>query len=103
MKLEDHNFTTPQILKIYEFLQNIDRCNKPASNCKIDGISMFKDRNNDFYTSYALHTFSEKGLSSSLQYVKITQDGETINLNMLYSNTSDIIRKLEKATKITIE
>jgi hypothetical protein len=95
-----HNFTGPQLLKIHDVLQYIGECNGIGSDCKVDGIEMFKDKHNSFFVSYAFHSVGERGPKSSLQYFEIDTEGNKIDLKERYENVSDIVTKLSRLDKI---
>jgi hypothetical protein len=97
-----NDFTPEQIIKIHELLEWIGECNGIGSDCKVDGIELFKDKRNNFYASYAFHSYSERGPSAELAYVEINREGERIDLTKKYENTSDIAIKLAKLEKIKL-
>ena len=95
-----HDFTGQQLLKIHDILQYIGECNGIGSNCKVDGIQMFKDKQNNFYISYAFHSIEERGPKSTLEYFQVDTEGNKIDLKQRYENVSDIVTKLARLDEI---
>ena len=101
MNLND--FTQEQITAIYSFLTWVNECNKGiGSDCKVDGLQMFKNKYGQFYASYFIHGFTQDGQVSSLEYIEIDRDGMKIDLSTRYPNKADIAKKLSRYEEIRL-
>jgi hypothetical protein len=101
--MTNNNFTQKQIEKIYELLSFIHDCNnKENSECKIEALEMFKDKHNNFYCSYYFHGFCDGQLCSTIEYIKIDEEGVKTNLKYKYSTTSEIAQRFQSFEKITL-
>ena len=101
--LLDYGFTSEQLVGIYEFLQFVKEVNSSIkSNSKIDGLEYFVDNNKNFYASYCYSDYTSGNLQTELKYVSINPFGGKIDLNTIYNNTEDIVRKLSRYQKISL-
>lgn len=101
--LLSYGFSESQLVSIYNLLKVIQETNTAiSSNSKIDGVEYFMDKYKNFYVSYCLSDYSEGGLQTNLIYTSINPFGEVINLNSIYNNSEDIVKKLEKCQKISL-
>jgi hypothetical protein len=104
MKLSNLNLPIKQLLVIQESLEAINKTNNDfRSSKKIDGLQLFKDKNNNIYMSYCLHYVNGDGPDSSLEYFMIDSTGNKTNLSLVYQNKSDIALKLSRYDEITIQ
>jgi hypothetical protein len=97
-------FTQAQIIRIYEFLSNLNDCNiKPNSNCKVSAIEMYKDSRNNFVCAYVFQSFgSGDGLQSEIKYIQITPSGEKNNLLDIYKDESTLINTIATMKNIQL-
>ena len=101
--LLDYGFTNEQLVGIYEFLQFVKEVNSSIkSNSKIDGLEYFVDNNKNFYASYCYSDYTSGYLQSELKYVSVNPFGGTIDLNKIYNNPEDIVKKLSRYKKISL-
>jgi hypothetical protein len=101
--LLDYGFTSEQLVGIYEFLQFVKEVNSSIkSNSKIDGLEYFVDNNKNFYASYCYSDYTSGYLQSELKYVSVNPFGGTIDLNKIYNNPEDIVKKLSRYKKISL-
>ncbi len=96
-----HSFTKEQLEKIYEFLKWIHSCKEPKSNCQIENLQLYKDKDNCFYASYYLHGYERGEPVAKAEYMKIDKDGEKSNLNLTYASQVALSNKFETLEKIT--
>lgn len=101
--LLSYGFTNEQLVGIYNFIQYVKDVNSSIkSNSKIDGLEFFMDNNKNFYASYCYNDYTSGYLQTELKYTSINPYGETIDLNTIYNNPEDIVKKLSRYQKITL-
>jgi hypothetical protein len=101
--ITDYGFTEQQLASIYEVLNNIKKTNDSlTSNTKIDGIEYYVDNQGNFYTAYCEADYSGEGPTFKLVYTAINSFGGIVDLNSIYANQEDIVKKLSRYRKISL-
>lgn len=101
--LLEYGFTESQLRKIFEFLQYVHLHTTDALTDRIEGIRYFVDKRNNFYASYCLiSALDTETHQTSLKYVMIDDEGIENDLNLLYDNSADIIKRLNTYFEIEI-
>jgi predicted dithiol-disulfide oxidoreductase (DUF899 family) len=98
--LTEYGFSLEQLAEIQKFLKykyEIDNSNEQS----IEGIRYFLDKSNIFYVSYCLKQHYADTTQTQLKYLAITQYG-TNELDKLYDNPNDLVRRFEKYSEIEI-
>jgi predicted dithiol-disulfide oxidoreductase (DUF899 family) len=98
--LTEYGFPREQLAEIQKFL----RYQFETQNSKeesLEGIRYFIDKSNIFYVSYCLKKHYADGVETQLKHLAITQYG-TNELDKLYDNPDDLIRRFEKYSQIEI-
>lgn len=104
MNIKQYNFTQNQLNTILALFKYFHSCNHDfKSNCKVDGVQTFIDKNNDFYASYCLHELTDNGgFNISLVYIKIDTQGVKEYLNDKYENPANLGLRFAKMQEIKI-
>jgi hypothetical protein len=101
--LLEYGFSESQLRKIFEFLQYVHLHTTDAITDRIEGIRYFVDKQNNFYASYCLIKITDiETNETSLKYIMIDEDGLEHDLNLLYDNSADIIKRLNTYFEIEI-
>jgi predicted dithiol-disulfide oxidoreductase (DUF899 family) len=98
--LTEYGFPRTQLEEIYKFLKYQYETSQ-SPNESLDGIRYFIDKSNIFYVSYCLTKHFTEGTETHLKYLAISPYG-TNELNKLYDNPNDLIKRFEKYSQIEI-
>jgi predicted dithiol-disulfide oxidoreductase (DUF899 family) len=98
--LVEYKFPLEQLEEIYKFLRYQYELSQ-STNESMEGVRYFLDKSNIFYVSYCLKKNFNEGVETQLKYLAISPLG-TIELNKLYDNPNDLIKRFEKYSEIEI-
>jgi len=98
--LTEYRFPTEQLEEIYKFLKYQYETSQSKHEA-IEGVRYFLDKSNIFYVSYCLKKIYNEGVETQLKYLAISPLGTT-ELNKLYDNPNDLVKRFEKYSEIEI-
>ena len=104
MKLDKIKFTESQLIRIYEFLSNLEKCNQDImSNCTISGIDMKVSVKNNFVCSYYISYFGDSdGIQGEIKYLMIDKEGDKEDLMDVYRSEDEIVHIMNKMENIEV-
>jgi len=98
--LTEYGFPKEQLSEILKFLKYQYEVSQ-SKNESIEGIRYFIDKSNIFYVSYCLKKHFGDGVETHLKYLAISPFG-TNELDKLYDNPQDLVRRFERYSQIEI-
>lgn len=98
--LTEYGFPKEQLSEILKFLKYQYEVSQ-SKNESIEGIRYFLDKSNIFYVSYCLKKIFDDGVETQLKYLAISPYG-TNELDKLYDNPQDLVRRFERYSQIEI-
>lgn len=98
--LTEYGFPKEQLAEILKFLKYQYEVSQ-SKNESIEGVRYFLDKSNIFYVSYCLKQTFGDNVETKLKYLAISQYG-TNELEKLYDNPNDLIKRFEKYSQIEI-
>jgi predicted dithiol-disulfide oxidoreductase (DUF899 family) len=98
--LTEYGFPKEQLQEIYNFLKYQYEVSQ-SKNESLEGVRYFIDKSNIFYVSYCLVKRYDDGTQTTLKYLAISPYG-TNELDKLYDNPEDLVKRFERYSQIEI-
>lgn len=98
--LTEYGFSREQLEEIYKFLKYQFEISQ-KKNESIEGVRYFLDKSNIFYVSYCYKKTFDDGVETQLKYLAISPYG-TNELDKLYDNPNDLVKRFERYSEIEI-